>query len=59
MEVVLMCILELLRYFADKSHADLVMLFQIMLSNDLYAGQENLEGDQLENENRFCRKILK
>ena len=54
-----MCILELLRYFADKSHADLVMLFQIMLSNDLYAGQENLEGDQLENENRFWRKILK
>ena len=34
------------------------MLLQMMLSNDLYASQENLDGDQLEAESSFWRFIL-
>ena len=46
------------RWRFDKEPADHAMLIQLMLSNDLYACQENLEGDQLEKENSFWHFIL-
>ena len=46
-EIAYMCFKELLRANWSKIHTDLAMLVQLMLSNDLYASQENLEGDKL------------
>ena len=58
MEVARLCITKFLRFRWDKGHADIVMLLQMMLSNDLYASQENLEEDQLDAERTFWRFIL-
>ena len=58
MEIARMCFKELWRINWSKRNAEKVMLVQLMLSNDLYAGQENLEGDQKRKDDWMWQKML-
>ena len=57
-EIAQMCFFRLLHQNYGKRYSDVVMLHELLLSNDLYSSQENLEGDQLQRERQFWRYTL-